>query len=84
MVQEQFYILSIRIHQPNRIPDAVGIRRQRRVFVRHRVHTEPTSHQFMLQYLAISEQVLFSYPLCKASKQPLSLFVIWDLSSLGY
>ena len=35
------YFLTIRIHQLNRIIRAIHIRAQRRVFVTHRVNTQP-------------------------------------------
>jgi HPr kinase/phosphorylase len=42
------YHSSIRVHQPNRVPSTISIRRQTRILIRHRIHTKPTGHQIRI------------------------------------
>lgn len=42
-------MISIRIHQLRWVPNAVGIRRNARILVRHRVDEEPHRHQLVVQ-----------------------------------
>ena len=41
-------MISIRVHQLRWVPNAVGIRRNARILIRHRVDGEPHRHQLMV------------------------------------